>query len=336
MDASKPAASSSPTMRAAVQHEYGSPDVVYIAQVPRPTPRADELLVRVRATTVTRTDCGFREGVPRFVRVFSGIGRPKQPTLGTEFAGDVVAVGDEVSRFAVGDRVMGCNANKFGAHAEYIRVKETSPVATMHPDASYEDAASVIDGFILAASELRAAGVGAATRLLVYGATGSIGTAGVMYAKHLGATVTAVGNTKNLELLKDLGADEVLDHTTTDFASLGRQWDVVFDAVGKSSFRNSRPALTASGTYASTELGFMYQNPMLTLATKVLPGRRAMMPIPSYTQADVELVRDLMAAGEYRSVIDRTYPFDDIVEAYRYVDTGEKNGNVVITLAGAE
>ncbi|MBI4933731.1 MAG: NAD(P)-dependent alcohol dehydrogenase [Actinobacteria bacterium] len=323
-------------MRAAVHHQYGPPEVVYIADVPEPSPRADEVLVRVRATTVNRTDCGFREGTPRFVRLFSGIGRPKLPTLGTEFAGDVVAVGSDVTRFAVGDRVMGCNANRFGAHAEFIRVKETSPIATMQPEATYGDAASVIDGFILAASELRAAKVGAATNLLVYGATGSIGTAAVMYAKHLGAHVTAVGNTKNLELLKSLGADEVLDHTATDFATLGRQWDVVFDAVGKRSFRNSRRALTPKGTYASTELGYLYQNPLLGLATKVLPGRTAMMPIPHYTKADVELVRDLMAAGEYRPVIDRTYPLDDIVEAHRYVDTGEKTGNVVIAVAAAE
>jgi NADPH:quinone reductase-like Zn-dependent oxidoreductase len=154
-----------------------------------------------------------------------------------------------------------------------------------------------------------------------------------MYAKQLGARVTAVGNTKNLELMKDLGADEVMDHTVTDFATLGRQWDVVFDAVGKRSFRNTRAAITPKGTYASTELGYLYQNPVLTLLTKVLPGRRAMMPIPTYTRADVELVRDLMAAGEYRPVIDRTYPLDDIVEAYRYVDTGEKTGNVVLTVA---
>ena len=323
-------------MRAAVQHQYGSPEVVYIADVPQPTPLADEVLVRVRAATVNRTDCGFREGTPRFVRVFSGIGRPKMATLGTEFAGDVMAVGSDVTKFAVGDRVMGCHANKFGAHAEFIRVKQTSPIATMHADASYEDAASVIDGFILAASELRAAKVGAGTNLLIYGATGSIGTAAVMYAKHVGAHVTAVGNTKNLVLMKDLGADEVIDHTVIDFATLGRQWDVVFDAVGKRSFRNSRAALTPKGTYASTELGYLYQNPVLMVLTKVLPGRRAMMPIPTYTQADVELVRDLMAGGEYRPVIDRTYPLDEIVEAYRYVDTGEKTGNVVLNVAGPE
>jgi NADPH:quinone reductase-like Zn-dependent oxidoreductase len=319
-------------MRAAVYHQYGTPDVVYIAEVPQPTPRADEMLVRVRAATVNRTDTGFREGTPRFVRLWSGIGRPKQPVLGTEYAGDVVAVGSDVTMFAVGDRVMGCNANKFGAHAEYIRVSQTSPIATMHPDATYEDSVSVIDGFILGANEIRAVKCGPGQRLLIYGATGSIGTAAVQYAKHLGAHVTAVGNTKNLDLLKELGADEVIDHTTTDFATLGRQWDAVLDAVGKRSFRNTRAAIVKGGTYASTDLGYLFQNPLLAVLSKVLPGRNVMMPIPPYRKADVELVRDLMAAGTYRAVIDRTYPLDDIVEAYRYVDSAQKTGNVVISI----
>jgi len=322
-------------MRAVTYERYGAPDVLRVSEVPTPAPRDDELLVRVRATTVNRTDCGFRVGKPFIVRFFSGLTRPRRQILGTEFAGDVEAVGSEVTSFAVGDEVFGVNADRFGAHAEYLRVRERAPVAIKPATLSFEEAAAVCDGVVLALTCLRWSGVRAGQRLLVYGASGSIGTAAVQLAKHLGADVTAVCNTRNVDLVRSLGADLVIDYTQGDFTAHGGVYDVVLDAVGKTSFRRCRRLLERGGTYASTDLGFMFQNAVLTPIT-LLTGRlgtwRTLMPIPRYTQRDVLFLKGLLETGEYKAVIDRTYPLEDVVAATEYVETEQKTGNVVLTV----
>lgn len=319
-------------MRAVIHTTYGPPEVLHLDEVERPEPRPDEVLIKIHATTVNRTDCGFRAGRPHIVRAFSGLVRPKRPILGTELAGEVEAIGGAVTRFAVGERVFGVRADLFGAHAEYVCMRETGPLATMPTAMSFDEAAAVCDGVILALSNLRRAKVGPGTRIVIYGASGSIGTAAVQLAKHEGAHVTAVCATKHLELIASLGADVVIDYTTHDFTATGETYDVVYDAVGKSSFRRCRRLLVKRGIYMSTDLGFASQNPLLALATSRLPIRKVCFPLSRYTQADVQLLQGLLEAGSYRPVIDRCYPLDQVVEATRYVETEQKTGNVVLTV----
>ena len=313
-------------MRAVVRDRYGPPEVLRIGDVERPVPTDEELLVRVRATTVTQTDCGWRSASPFFVRVFTGIRRPKWQTLGMEFAGEVEAVGAAVTDFAVGDRVFG--VKPYGAHAEFVTVRGGDPVARMPGGATFDEAAAICDGWCIAISCLRKADLREGKSIAVYGATGSVGTAAVQLARHSGAHVTAVGNTKNLELLRSLGADEVIDYTQEDFTRNGKTYDVVFDAVGKHSYRRCRGSLAPEGRYIETDLGFMWHVPLLALL-----NRRVTLGVAKYRKEDVVRLAQLVEAGEYRAVIDRTYPLEDVVEATRYVETGQKTGNVVLTVA---
>ncbi len=317
-------------MRAVVHDRYGPPDVLRLDDVERPVPEDDEVLVAVHATTVNRTDCGFRNPTPFFVRGFSGLLRPKNKILGTELAGEVVAVGAAVTEFKVGDHVFGVQADRFGAHAEFVCVREDGPLARKPNNMTFEEAAAVCDGVILARTCLRWAGVREGQRIVVYGASGSIGTAGVQLAKHLGAHVTAVCNTANVDRVRSLGADEVIDYTQEDFTENGETYDVIFDAVGKHSFRRCRRSLAKGGIYAVTDLGFLWQNPLLALLTKLFRTRRVMMPIPKYKKADVLFLKELIEAGAYRAVIDRYYPLEEVVEATRYVETGLMNAHRVI------
>jgi NADPH:quinone reductase-like Zn-dependent oxidoreductase len=319
-------------MRAVVYTKYGAPDVLHVEEVERPIPAANEVLVRVHATTVNRTDSGFRTGRPVITRAFSGVFRPRYRILGSEFAGVVEAAGDAVTSFAVGDRVFGVKSSRFGAHADYVCVPESAPIATMPDDVGFNEAAAVCDGVVLALANLRRAKVGRGTRILVYGASGSIGTAGVQLAKHLGAHVTAVCTGENLDLVRSLGADAAIDYTATDFTAIGETYDVVFDAVGKTSFRRCRRLLVPGGIYLSTDLGFLWHVPFLALITRVLPGRNVSLPVPSYRKAEVILAKELIEKGEYRPVVDRCYPLEQVVAATAYVDSQQKVGNVVLTL----
>ena len=319
-------------MRAVVNPVYGGPEVLRVMDVDRPVPAADEVLVQVHATTVNRTDCGFRAPWPWFIRLFAGLRRPRRTILGSEFAGVVAEVGSAVSQFAVGDEVFGVNADRFGAHAEYLRVRERAPIAAKPAGVSFEEAAAVCDGAILAMTCLAWAGLRAGQRILVYGASGSIGTAAVQLAKRLGAHVTAVCNTTNVEIVRSLGADEVIDRTVEDFARNGQTYDVVLDAVGKKSFAQCKGSLRDGGSYVSTDLGPYSQNVPLMLWTRFVGSKRAMMPLPRYTRDKVLRLRALMEAGEYRAVIDRTYPLEEAADATRYVETEQKTGNVVLVV----
>lgn len=319
-------------MRAIVHDVYGPPDVLRLADVPRPTPADDEVLVRVHATTVNRTDTGFRNPEYLVVRLVAGVVRPRRRILGSEFAGVVEAVGRRVTRFRAGDRVFGLSTFRFGAHAEYLCVRERGSIATMPARASFAEAAAVCDGMMLANNYIRRIDFRTPKRILINGATGSIGSAALQLAKSRGAWVTATCKTAAFDLVRSLGADEIVDYTKDDFTALGSTFDVVLDSVGKSSFARCRRLLTPGGIYYSSELGPYWQNPLLALITPVLRGKRVGFPIPTDSQKDIESFRDLIAAGKYRAVIDRTYPLERIVEATRYVETGEKVGNVVITV----
>jgi NADPH:quinone reductase-like Zn-dependent oxidoreductase len=317
-------------MRAVVHDRYGPPDVLRIANVERPAPGANEVLVRVHATTVTRTDTGLRSAEVFISRFVTGLHRPKRRVLGFEFAGEIEEIGPAVREFAVGDRVFGV---QMGAHSEYLAVRESGALAQMPAGLTFEEAAAVCDGAALALACLRTAGPLAGREVLVYGASGSVGTAGVQLAKHFGAGVTAVCSTQTIELVRSLGADDIIDYLKGDFTRNGKTYDVVFDAVGKLSFRRSRRSLAAGGTFVDTDLGFMFHLPALVIVTRWVGSKRVRIGITKYRKEDVVLLKQLIEAGEYRPVIDRTYPFDEIVEASRYVETGQKTGNVVLKVA---
>ena len=319
-------------MKAVVYERYGPPEVQRLEDVDRPVPKENEVLVKIHASTVTRTDCGVREGKPFVVRFFFGLRRPKQRILGTELAGEVAAVGAAVTEFAVGDQVFGSTAAfKSGAHAEFICTRESDPLVHKPSGMTFEDAAAVSDGAILALMCLQSVRQQTGQTILVYGASGSIGTAGVQLAKHFGANVTGVCSTKNVALVKSLGADSVIDYTKEDFTRNGQTYDVIFDAVGKHSFSRCRDSLKRGGAYVATD-GF--RNLFLQLWTSRIGDKKVVFPIPPrYTKKTVLFLKDLIEAGKYRPVVDRCYPLEDVVEATRYVETQQKIGNVVLTIS---
>jgi NADPH:quinone reductase-like Zn-dependent oxidoreductase len=319
-------------MRAVVHDRYGRPDVLRLADVERPAPQDDEVLVRIHATTVTRTDCHIRAAKPFLWRFFAGFLRPKRKILGIELAGEVEAVGAAVTEFEVGDQVFGISPNRFGAHAEFICMRASGPLAPKPAGLTFEEAAAICDGAHQALSALRRGSVGKGTRLLVYGASGSCGTAAVQLARHLGAHVTAVCNTKNVEIVRSLGADEVIDYLQKDFTKNGETYDVILDAVGKQSFLRCRRSLKPRGIYVATD---GLHNFLWALWTSRVGDKKLVFPLAPNTKEDVLLVKELIEAGEYRAVIDRTYPLEDVVEATRYVETMQKTGNVVLTVGGA-
>lgn len=320
-------------MRAIINTQYGPPEIVQLMEVDKPVPNDNEMLIKVYASTVNRTDCNFRSAEHFISRFWSGLVKPKIKTLGCEFAGKIEAVGKEVKSFKAGDKVFGYNDKKFGGHADYMTLREDEAVTTMPPKLTYEEAAPITEGAHYALCNLRAAKVVSGQHVLVYGATGAIGSAAVQLLKHFGARVTAVCNTKNMELVQLLGADTVIDYTREEFTKTDQLFDFVFDAVGKSSFGQCKPILTKKGIYISTELGKNAENIFLALSTPLTGGKKVLFPIPSITKEDVTFLKELVASGRYTPVIDRCYKLEQIIEAYRYVETGQKTGNVVITLS---
>jgi NADPH:quinone reductase-like Zn-dependent oxidoreductase len=320
-------------MKAAVRTRYGPPDVVRVVDVDRPTPKDREVLVKVHAATVNRTDCGFRAAKPWIVRFFSGLLKPRVTVLGTEFAGVVEALGGGVTSFEVGDRVFGFSEDRFGAHAEYLSIPEDGSLAPMPANVTFEQAASSTEGSHYALSNIRAAKIRSGHRVLVNGATGAIGSAAVQLLKDLGARVTAVCATEHVELVRGLGADRIIDYTVEDFTKDEQTYDVVFDAVGKSSFGRCKRLLKPRGIYLSTDLGPLSSNPLLALITRLSGGKKVMFPIPpKHDRQGMRHLKEMIESGAFRPVIDRRYPLDQIVEAYRYVETGQKIGNVVISV----
>ena len=324
-------------MRAVVYDRYGPPEVLRLEEVDRPVPAEDEVLVRVRATTVNRFDTATREANRRsglviswISRLVSGVRRPRHRILGTEFAGEVEAVGAAVSEFSVGNRVFGTTGLRFGAHAEFLSMRASDRIARMPAGMTFEDAAPICDGALNALTGLKLADLRMGRTILIYGASGAIGTAGVQLSRHFGADVTAVCNTKNLELVKSLGADRVIDYTREDFRGNGQTYDVILDAVGKQSFRRCRASLKPGGIYLPTDgLG----NLMWALLTSKTAGKKVIFQIPPrQTKQDVLFLKGLIEAGMFRPVIDRRYRLENVIEATRYVETEQKTGNVVLTV----
>lgn len=319
-------------MKAAIYKQYGPPEVVSIQEIEKPVPKQYEVLIKVVATTVNRTDTGFRSAQYFVSRFFSGLFRPKMQVLGNEFAGIIESTGSDVSAFKTGDAVFGFNDSRMGAHAEYMIMRENEALATIPEDITFEQAACITEGGHYALCDIRAAKVSSGQHVLVYGASGAIGSAAVQLLKYFGAHVTAVCNTKNVALIESLGADMVIDYTQQDYTKAGGTFDFVFDAVGKTSFGRCKPVLKKNGIYISTELGKRSENIFYALTTPLTGGKKVLFPLPTISQADVEFLKELVETGKYKPVIDRQYPLENIVEAHRYVESGQKTGSVIITI----
>lgn len=318
-------------MKAIVCPEYGPPEVLELRDVEKPIPRGDEVLVRVRATTVGPADCAFRQGDPLIARLYSGIRRPKSPVLGGSLAGEVEAVGGEVTRFKEGDRVFGLSPKGFGTHAEYTCLPEEGLLATTADGMTDEDAVSILEALTALTFLRDVAQVQAGQRVLINGASGSVGGFAVQLARHFGAHVTGVCSTANVPLVRSLGADDVIDHTAEDFTRDGQRYDVIFDAVGKRSFADCRSSLTPEGSYLSTvpSLGIV----AAMAWTSLRGGRKARFATTGLMQKreNITFIAELFGSGQLNPVIDRRYPLAEAAEAHRYVETGHKKGSVVIT-----
>ena len=317
-------------MRAIVYTKYGPPEVTILMEVPTPLPKDNEVLIKVYASTVNRTDAGFRSAEYFISRFWTGILRPKHQILGCEFAGIIEDIGKDVTTFRKGDKVFGFNDKTCGGHGEYLTIAETDAVTTMPDNLSFDEAAALTEGAHYALVDIRAAKVEPGQNVLVYGATGAIGSSAVQLLKHFGTRVTAVCNTKNVSLVKSLGADIVIDYQTQDFTQTETKFQFILDAVGKSSFRQCKPLLTEKGIYISTEFGKNAENVFFAITTPISGGKKVLFPIPTINKNDVIFLKELVEKGKYKPIIDRQYKLEQIVEAYKYVESGQKIGNVVL------
>jgi len=324
-------------MKAVVYDRYGPPEVLHFEDVERPAPKDDEVLIKIHATTVNRSDCHTREAnrsngpaVSFLSRLVSGVRAPRQRILGSELAGVVEQAGSAVSEFNVGDGVFGLTGFGFGAHAEYRCMRESGRIAHIPEGMTFEQAAPMCDGALNALWCLRLADLAKRPKVLIYGASGAIGTAAVQLARHFKADVTAVCGTKNLELMKSIGAGKVIDYTKEDFTKSGDTYDVIFDAVGKHTFARCRGSLKPGGAYLATD-GF--RNVALALWTSRFGDKKVMFKLPPvYTKEDILFLKELAEKKEYRPVIDSVYPLERVVEATKYVETQQKTGNVVLSV----
>ena len=323
-------------MKAVICTKYGPPDVLQIKDVEKPVPKDNEVLIKIHATTVNRTDCATLRAKPFAARIVTGLFRPKNPILGTEFAGEVEAVGKNVSSFNVGDKVFGLNDLGVGSHAEYMTIAEDKALATIPENITYEQAAASCEGAHYAYNMINKVDLKKGHRVLINGASGGIGSAAVQLVTYFGATVTAVCGTKNIELIQSLGAEKVFDYAKEDFTKDDQKYNFVFDAVGKSTFARCKPLLLPGGVYISSELGPMAQNLFFALITPIIGKKKVRFPLPVDCKRSVLLIKKFIEEEKFKTVIDREYPFEQIVEAFKYVEKGQKTGNVIIKVGENE
>lgn len=318
-------------MKAAMRYEYCTPDLLKITRISLPRLGDDEILVKVKATTVNRTDCGVLTGKPYAIRLFIGLFKPVRPITGTDFAGIVVDKGKNVDRFEIGDDAYGFYDQGLCSHAEYVVVSTKKAVLNKPKNVTFEQAAASLEGAHYAFYFLKDLKLKAGDRILINGGTGAIGNAALQFLKHFDIRVTVTCETDFVELLKAQGAESVIDYLKEDFTTINEQFDYIFDAVGKSSFRKCKPLLKSKGIYISSELGENWQNPLLALLSPFMINKKVKFPIPFSAKQSIEFINKLLLNGEFKPLIDRRYRFEDIEKAYIYVLSGQKKGNVVIT-----
>lgn len=319
-------------MKAIVCSKYGPPEIAQLMAIEQPVPQKDELLIKVYTSTVNRTDAAFRSANYFINRLWSGIFRPKHKILGCEFSGVVEEIGDQVKSFKKGDKVFGYNDETFGGHAEYLTIAEKKAVTHVPNTLDFDETAAIAEGAHYALSAINAAKVKPGDKVLVYGASGGIGSSAVQLLKYFGTEVTAVCNTKNVALVQSLGANEVIDYQTSDFTNTYKRFRFIFDAVGKSSYKQCKPLLTNKGIFISTELGKYAINIGYAITTSMSRGKKLMFPIPTMSKKVLIFLKELVESGHYKPVIDRKYNLDQIISAYKYVESGQKTGNVLLTI----
>jgi NADPH:quinone reductase-like Zn-dependent oxidoreductase len=323
-------------MKAIFYEKYGSPDLLQIKEIEKPNPKENEVLVKVFVTTVTATDCVFRRGEPLFSRLFTGLTKPKNKILGSEFAGEIESIGKEVKLFKTGEKVIGTTPG-YGSYSEYICLPvEKSTIAKMPSNKTYEEAISCCDGFLTALPFLRDKGkIQSGQKVLIIGASGSVGSAAVQLSKYFGAEVTGVCSTTSIKLVKSLGAEHVVDYTKEDFTKSGETYDTIFDLTGKIKFSQCKNSLTPNGKFL--EAGITPAVFPAALWTSILGNKKALimatgLRTPVERTTDLNFITELAEKGKIKPVIDKIFPLEKIAEAHGYVDKGHKKGNVVITL----
>ena len=323
-------------MKAVVYTKYGPPEVLQIKEIEKPVLKENEVLIKVYTTTVTATDCVFRRGEPKFSRLFTGLIKPKNKVLGSEFAGEIEAIGSKVKSFTVGDKVFGTTPGA-GSYQEYISLDaEKSTLTKMPSNKSYEEAISCCDGFLTSLPFLRDKGkIQKENKVLIIGASGSVGSAAVQLAKYFGAEVTGICSTSSEELVNSIGADKVIDYTKKDFTKSGEKYDIIFDAVGKTTFSKCKNSLRQNGKFL--EVGITLKIIPSVISTSIFSSKKALIMAtglrpPADRTKDLNFIQNLIEENKIKSIIDKTYLFEKIAEAHRYVDSGHKKGNVVINL----
>lgn len=316
-------------MKASVYYKYGNSEVLEIREIEKTRPKTNEILVKVRASTVNRTDCAMLKAKPYIMRLFTGFFKPKNPILGTDFAGIIEEIGEEIKDFKVGDCVFGFNDLGLSSHAEYLCISKKKAWAKIPENVSFENAAASLEGAHYAINFLNKVKIQADQEVLVFGASGAIGSAMVQILKPLGVKITAVGNTKSTDKLQKMGIEKVLDYEKEDFRKLEEKFDFVFDAVGKSSFFKTRHLLKPKGIYISSELGYMAQNVFLPLLT-IFSSQKVRFPIPYNIEASIMVISKLLENNQFEPFIDKTYSLIQIREAFEYADSGKKTGNLVV------
>lgn len=316
-------------MKAAVRRQYGDQDSITIENFPNPIPKEDELLIRVKASTVNRTDCANLTGKPFIMKLMLGFSKPRKIILGTDFAGEVMQTGSRVKSFNPGDRVFGFFDMGLGSQAEQVCVKEDL-VYSIPENIDFPLAAAALEGAHYAYSFIHYVTIQPGQTMLINGATGAIGSALVQFARMFDINITATSNTKNIDLIKSLGADQIIDFTKEDFTQTTEKYDFVFDTVGKSTFGACKPILKENGIYISSKLGPNSQNVLFALATKFSKNKKVIFPIPFSLKKTIPYMIDLLEKGKFKPVIDQNFTLGEISEAYKYVLSGQKTGNVII------